>query len=376
MPGPLDGIRVIEMAAIGPVPFCGMLFADMGAEVIRIDRADGYVPLGGLVDVCGRGKESVGIDLKSAAGVEVLLRLAESADILIEGFRPGVAERLGLGPDELEAVNPQLVYGRMTGWGQDGPLASTAGHDINYISLTGVLHAIGADIPAVPLNLIGDYGGGALYLAMGVLAALHESGVSGRGQVVDAAMVDGAASLLTPTFQLLAAGMWADHRADNLLDGAAPFYRVYPTSDGRHVAVGALEPQFYAELLRLLAIDPDELPAQYDREGWPDITDRLSTEFGARTRDHWEQVFAGSDACVSPVLSLTESAGHPHNQERSTFDHESEFPMPAPAPRFSRTPSVAGSNKVGDSGLLAGLGIDEAEITRMVEAGVIAETIR
>lgn len=372
MPGPLSGIRVIELAAIGPVPFCGMLFADMGADVIRIDRADGYEPLGGLVDVCGRGKKSVGIDLKSEAGIGVVLQLAESADVLIEGFRPGVAERLGLGPKDLETVNPRLVYGRMTGWGQDGPLAATAGHDINYISLTGTLHAIGTETPTPPLNLVGDYGGGALYLAMGVLAALHERAESGRGQVVDAAMIDGAASLMTPTYQLVAAGMWADQRAANVLDGAAPFYRVYATADGGHMAVGALEPQFYAELLRLLMIDPQELPAQYDRAGWPEIAARFTAEFARETRDHWESVFSGSDACVSPVLSLLESASHPHNQTRSTFLFDSEFPMPAPAPRFSRTPAELSRPERSGTDVLTELGMDETDIVRMVDAGVIA----
>ncbi len=372
MPGPLNGIRVLELAAIGPVPFCGMLLADMGADVIRIRRADGRQPLGDLVDVCRRGKKSVGIDLKSDAGISVFMQLAESADVLIEGFRPGVAERLGVGPDDLEGINPGLIYGRMTGWGQEGPLATTAGHDINYISLTGVLHAIGGESPVLPLNLIGDYGGGALYLALGVVAALNERNSSGRGQIVDAAMIDGAASLMTPTFELLAARMWSDQRADNLLDGAAPFYRVYATGDGRHVAVGALEPQFYAELLRLLAIDPEELPAQYDRAGWPKIAARLTAEFAGETRDHWDRLFAGSDACVSPVLSLEESPHHPHNQFRSTFVADSGSPLPARAPRFSRTSAGAVDAGPDDAAVLAGLGMDDQEIGRLIDAGVLA----
>lgn len=374
MPGPLNDIRVIEMAAIGPVPFCGMLLGDMGADVLRIDRADGVNPLGGLVDVCARGKESLGVDLKNKTGVALVLRLVEEADVLLEGFRPGVAERLGIGPEDVAAVNPGLVYGRMTGWGQDGPLATTAGHDINYISLAGALHAIGDDDPVVPLNLIGDYGGGALYLALGVLAALHERESSGLGQVVDAAMVDGVASLMTPTYQLAAAGLWADRRSSNLLDGEAPFYRAYQTADGGHVAVGALEPQFYQELLRLLAIEPGELPAQYHRDGWTQIRDRLAAEFIAEPRAHWEAVFGGSDACVTPVLSMEEAPNHPHNLERTTFVDAAGSPEPAPAPRFSRSRVTSQDATLERAGgrIVAAMGVTDAELAELADAGVVA----
>ncbi len=376
MSGPLNGIRVIELDAIGPVPFCGMLLADMGAEVIRVDRARGGNAIGRLADVCGRGKSSIAIDLKAEDGRQLVLRLAATADVLIEGLRPGVAERLGIGPDDVAEVNPRLVYGRMTGWGQEGPMAQMAGHDINYIGLVGALHAIGEVRPVPPLNLVGDYGGGALYLALGVMAALHERESSGLGQVIDAAMVDGAASLMTPTYQLAAMGLWTDERNSNLLDGRAPFYRVYETADGEHMAVGALEPQFYAELLERLGLDASRLPAQMDRSGWPEIEHEIAAAFLQAPRRHWEEVFAGSDACTTPVLSLEEAPTHAHNRDRNTFSAGAQGSDPAPAPRFSRSPAAAGAAapRLGadTAAVLAGLGVDAAESARLAVAGVVA----
>lgn len=339
MPGPLAGTRVIELAAIGPVPFCGMLLADMGADVIRVDRPDAANSLGDLADVCGRGKRSISVDLKSRRGVEILTRLAATADILIEGFRPGVLERLGIGPGDLAAANPALVIGRMTGWGQEGPMSQMAGHDINYIGLVGALHAIGDEAPVVPLNLIGDYGGGAMYLLAGVLAALHERAASGIGQVVEAAMIDGAASLMTPTYQLAASGNWQDARHSNLLDGAAPFYRTYETADGGFMAVGALEPRFFARFVELLGLDRADMPPQMDPTGWGQLAREIATIFLSESRKHWESVFDGEDACVTAVLSLEEAPHHAHNQARNTFMTTIETAQPSPAPRFSRTAS-------------------------------------
>lgn len=373
MSGPLTGIRVIELESIGPVPFCGMLLADMGADVIRVDRT-AESPLAAVADVCGAGKRSIRVDLKQPAGVEAVLRLAETADVLIEGMRPGVAERLGIGPKRVAGRNPSLIYGRMTGWGQDGPMASMAGHDINYIGIVGALGAIGDQEPVVPLNLVADYGGGALYLAVGVLAALHERSRSGAGQVVDAAMVDGAASLLTPTFQLLAAGLWSDGRRSNLLDGAAPFYRTYRTADGEHMAVGALEPQFFAKLLELLDIDPARY-SQMDRAQWPDLAAELAARFASQPRIHWESVFDGEDACVTPVLSLEEAPRYAQNRARHTFMNAEMSPIPAPAPRFARTPSErsGASPRPGEhtSGVLTELGYDSAAITKLAADGAI-----
>lgn len=375
MSGPLQGIRVVEMDAIGPVPFCGMLLADMGAEVIRVDRADGGSAIGRLADVCGRGKRSIAIDLKTEEGRGLLLRLAATADVLIEGLRPGVAERLGIGPEDVAAVNSRLIYGRMTGWGQEGPMAHMAGHDINYIGLIGALHAVGEDSPVPPLNLVGDYGGGALYLALGVLAALLERATSGRGQVIDAAMIDGAASLMTPTYQLAAMGLWADQRNSNLLDGGAPFYRVYETADGGYMAVGALEPQFYAELLALLGLDSEQLPAQMDMSGWPEIERAMAAAFRAAPRRHWEEVFAGTDACTTPVLSLEEAPAHHHNRARSVFSAGVNGSDPAPAPRFSRSAAAADTASprrgADTASVLADLGLDPAESAGLAAAGIV-----
>jgi alpha-methylacyl-CoA racemase len=335
--GPLSGVRIVEIAGLGPVPFAAMLMADLGADVIRVDRPGEHRPSG--ADLLCRGRRSAIVDLKQPAGADVVLRLVEGADALVEGFRPGVAERLGIGPQACLERNPRLVYGRMTGWGQDGPLAATAGHDINYLALTGALHAIGpAERPAIPLNLIGDFGGGALYLAVGVLAGLLEARQSGRGQVVDAAIVDGTTHLTTLIVGLLTSGEWRDSRASNLLDGGAPFYDVYETADGRYVSVGALEPQFYAELLTRLGLT--EAPDREDPRQWAELRTRLAAAFASKTRDEWAEIFRGSDACVAPVLSLSEAADHPHISSRGVLVEHQGVRQPAPAPLFSRTPGA------------------------------------
>ena len=341
--GPLDGVRVVEMAGIGPCPMCGMLLAEMGADVLRIERVEASglgFDLPPEADLLHRSRPAVAVDLKRAAGVDLALALAERADALIEGFRPGVMERLGLGPEPCARRNPRLVYGRVTGWGQSGPLAGVAGHDLNFIALTGALHAIGraGQPPTPPLNLVGDFGGGALYLALGVLAALLEARRSGRGQVVDAAMVDGAASLMTAAYALRGAGLARDRRGTNVLDGGAHYYDVYETSDGRHLAVGAIEPKFYAALLARLDLDPDALP-QAPPEHWPARKAALAAVFRTRTRDEWMAVFEASDACVAPVLDLDEAPHHPHNRARETFVRRGGRWQPNAAPRFSRTPS-------------------------------------
>ena len=345
MAGPLSGIRIVEIAGIGPGPFCAMMLADLGAEVLRVDRAErAKLPRGDgpNLDLLNRGRRSVAVDLKSPAGVEVVLRLLEKADALIEGFRPGVMERLGLGPDVCLARNPKLVFGRMTGWGQDGPLAKVAGHDLNYIALTGALHAIGrADSPPPPpLNLIGDFGGGGLLLAYGILAALLERARSGKGQVVDAAMVDGASALMAIIFGAHTSGWWRDERAANMLDGGAHFYDCYETKDGKYVSIGAIEPQFYAQLLELTGLKGEALPHQMDRSGWPKTKERLTAIFKTKTRDEWCAVMEGTDVCFAPVLSLAEAPEHPHMKARNTFVEVEGVRQPGPAPRFSRTPGV------------------------------------
>ncbi|MEU8306992.1 CaiB/BaiF CoA-transferase family protein [Actinomadura sp. NPDC048955] len=377
--GPLSGVRVIELAGIGPGPFAAMLLADLGADVIRVDRAsavrDGEST--GGTDFTNRGKRSIAIDLKSERGREVVLRLVERSDVLLEGFRPGVTERLGIGPDDCLARNPRLVYGRMTGWGQEGPLAHTAGHDVGYIAITGALHAIGraGGPPQVPMNLLGDFAGGSMYLVTGVLAALLESRANGRGQVVDAAIVDGTAHLSTFIHGFLAGGIWEDRRGVNMLDTGAPWYDVYETSDGRHMAVGAIEPQFYAEFLRRLGLDGEDLPAQYDRDRWPAMRDRFAAAFRTRTRDEWAEVFVPSDACVAPVLSMTEAAEHPYNTSREVFPDLAGHRQPAPAPRFSRTPADTDGVPVLPGGqtraVLDELGFDDAEA--LLKEGAVAQ---
>jgi alpha-methylacyl-CoA racemase len=344
--GPLTGLKVVELAGLGPAPFAAMMLADMGADVLRIERASqvsSSAQTGRSWDLLNRSRRSVGVDLKQPAGVELVLRLAQQADVLVEGFRPGVMERLGLGPDVCCAHNPRLVYGRMTGYGQEGPLAQAAGHDINYIALSGALEPIGraGDKPVPPLNLLGDFGGGGMLLVTGVLAALLERASSGRGQVVDAAMVDGSALLCTMLHAFRQVGMWSGARGENLLDTGAPFYEVYETRDGKFVAVGALEPAFYAELLDKLGLKGDpRFQAQLDKAQWPAMRAALSECFRLKTRDEWSALFAGSDACVAPVLSPLEAPEHPHNRQRQTFSLSEGVLQPAPAPRFSRTPAA------------------------------------
>ncbi|MER7884609.1 CaiB/BaiF CoA-transferase family protein [Streptomyces fimicarius] len=343
--GPLTGVRVVELAGIGPGPFAAMLLADLGADVVRVDRPGGAgLGIDPACDLTNRNKRSVLLDLKSDGGPARVLDLVERADILIEGYRPGVAERLGVGPEPCLARNPKLVYGRMTGWGQDGPLAERAGHDIAYLALTGTLSMIGKpdEPPTVPANLVGDYAGGSLYLVVGVLAALQHARAHGEGQVVDAAIVDGAAHLASMIHGMLAAGSWQDRRGANLLDGGCPFYGTYATSDGGHMAVGPLEGQFYAEFAGLLGI-ADDFPDRWDLARWDELRAAVTERFLTRTRAEWTEVFAGTDACVAPVLSLTEAPHHPHLAARSTFVEHSGITQPAPAPRFSATPvSVRG----------------------------------
>jgi len=339
--GPLSGVKVVEFQGIGPGPFTAMLLSDMGADVVRIDRKGGGG--GSKFDVTSRGRRSVALDLKNSADVEIALGLIGKADALIEGFRPGVMERLGLGPDAALARNPRLVYGRMTGWGQTGPLAMAAGHDINYIALTGALHAMGraGEPPAPPLNLVGDFGGGALYLALGMCAALVEAGKSGKGQVIDCAMTDGAASLMAMFYGMRASGMWTDDRDANLLDGGAHFYDSYATKDGKFVALGSIEPQFYALLLEKsgLAEDP-AFRAQMDRTAWPSLSAKIAAVIASKTRDEWCALMEGTDVCFAPVLSMEEAPNHPHNAARATFVEVAGVMQPNAAPRFSRTPGA------------------------------------
>jgi alpha-methylacyl-CoA racemase len=361
--GPLHGIRVLEIASLAPAPFGCMILADLGAEVLRVDRTSG----GGLGPPLGRGRRSVAVDLKHPDGPAAVLRLVESADVLVEGFRPGVAERIGIGPQPCLARNPRLVYARMTGWGQDGPLAPRAGHDINYIAVAGALEPIGraGERPVPPLNLVGDFGGGGMLLAVGVLAALVERERSGAGQVVDAAMVDGAALLTTFLHGMRNGGMWSHPRGENLLDGGAPFYDTYETADGRYVAVGAIEPQFYAALLAGLGLAGEELPAQQDRSGWPVLRERFAAVFACRTRDEWASLFADTDACVTPVLAPDEAAAHPHNAARGVFVDGA----PAPAPRFSRTPAEHSADLRKDA--WDGWGLTGAELAKFRASGAV-----
>jgi alpha-methylacyl-CoA racemase len=379
--GPLTGYRIVEMAGIGPAPFAAMLLADMGVEVIRVDRreaADLGVPgREPKLDVLGRGRRSIAVDVKAEAGREVVKRLAARADAIVEGFRPGVMERLGLGPDVLFALNPKLVFGRMTGFGQDGPLAQAAGHDIDYIALAGALHAIGrkGEAPLPPLNLVGDFGGGGMFLAFGVVCALLEAQKSGKGQVVDAAMVDGAATLMALMYGLFSQGTWKDERGVNILDTGAPWYDTYRTKDGRWLAVGAIERRFYEEFVERLGLKLGDLPKQHDRAGWPDLRRRFADAIATKTRNEWEEVFAGSDACVAPVLALGEVAQHPHNAARGTFVARDGVLQPAPAPRFSRTvPEMGGASRLPGAdteAVLADFGFAPAELARLIETGAV-----
>jgi alpha-methylacyl-CoA racemase len=373
--GPLHGIKVIELAGIGPGPFCAMMLADLGAEVIRVDRkgAGG----GSKFDVMSRSRRSIVLDLKKPQAVEAVLRLVETADALQEGFRPGVTERLGLGPDICLARNPKLVYGRMTGWGQDGPLAQAAGHDINYIALSGALSAIGApgQKPVPPLNLVGDFGGGAMYLAFGMVCALLEAQRSGKGQVVDAAMVDGAASLMSMFFSFSASGMWRDQRGTNLLDGGAHFYDTYECADGGYVALGSIEPQFYAILREKAGLSDPAFDAQMDRDAWPDLKAKLAAIMKSKTRAEWTAIMEGTDICFAPVLSLSEVKTHPHNAARGTIIEVAGVDQPAPAPRFSRTKADAPRPPVkpgtDTKAVLADCGFSASEIEALAQAEVI-----
>lgn len=349
--GPLNGLRIIEFAGIGPAPFCGMLLSDLGADVVRIDRAGRERP-GMAADVLSRGRRSIALDLKSEKDIALVMQLLKKADGLIEGFRPGVMERIGLGPDAVLSQNPALVYGRMTGWGQDGPLAHAAGHDLNYIALTGALHAMGdpEGRPRPPLNLVGDFGGGALYLAFGMMAALWHVQAGGKGQVVDCAMTDGAASLSAMFYGLRAMGIWSDTRGANLLDGGAPFYDTYACSDGKWVSVAAIEPQFYAELRDKAGLTDAVFDAQMDRDAWPAQKAAMIAKFKTRTRVEWCEIMEGSDVCFAPVLSWEEAPEHPQNTERRTLVESGGVVQPAPAPRFSATPGAIQRQPAGIGG--------------------------
>jgi len=376
--GPLQGVKVLEFESIGPAPFAGMLLADMGADVLVIDRPAGTdlgIKRERWYDTMMRGKRSVTLDLKTTTAKEVVFSLIERADALIEGMRPGVMERLGLGPDDALKANPKLVYGRMTGWGQSGPLAPRAGHDINYIALTGILNAIGrkGEAPLPPLNLIGDFGGGGMLLGFGVACALLEAARSGKGQVVDAAMVEGASLLATMFHGFLGAGQWSETRGANILDTGAPWYNVYETKDGKHVSIGAIEERFYAELLARLQLDAKDFP-QHERAKWPLHKAAFVTAFKAKTREEWEKVFEGSDACFAPVLSWSEAPRHPHNRARSGYVSVKRVEQPAPAPRFSRTaPEVLRpppERGEGGEKALADWGFDAAQVKRLASLGL------
>jgi len=380
--GPLQGVKIIEVAGIGPGPYGAMMLADMGADVVRVDRAgqvSGGNPDAPPSDVLNRGRRSVGVDLKSPEGVETLLRLVESADGLIEGFRPGVAERLGFGPDVCLERNPRLVYARMTGWGQDGPYAPTAGHDINYISLAGVLGHLGraGAPPTPPINLVGDFGGGGLLMAFGMACGLVHARATGEGQVVDAAMVDGAASLMTMIWSFVHMGIWDEGRGVNLLDTGAHFYDTYETADGEWVSIGSIEPQFYAELIRLTGLDGEDLPHQMDRTNWGANKERLAEVFRTKTRDEWCEIMEGTDVCFAPVLTMREAAKHPHNVERQTFVEVAGLTQPAPAPRFSATPGEirrppAHAGQHTDEVLGEWLGLDADAVAALREQGAVA----
>lgn len=379
--GPLQGVRIVEMSGIGPAPFCGMLLADMGADVLRIDRlaaSDLGFAIEPRFDLLNRGKRAAAVDLKSPDGIALVRRLVGKADLLIEGFRPGVMERLGLGPEVCLGVNPRLVFGRMTGFGQTGPMKDLAGHDINYIAMSGALAAIGekGGGPLPPMNIVGDFAGGSLYLAMGLLAALTEARNSGKGQVVDAAMVDGVASLMAMVTGYRQAGIWKNERGANPVDGGAPFYTTYLTADGKYVAVGAIEKRFYTELLDKLGLAGADLPGQNDRKRWPELRARLAETFAGKTRDQWAEIFATSDACVSPVLDMDECITHPIHQERANYVTVDGVTGPAPTPKFSRTPGAVRCGtldpKQDTAGALAGWDIPAGDIQRLAAAGVIA----
>lgn len=375
--GPLDGYKIIEIAGIGPGPFCGMMLADMGAEVIRIDRSGGG--LGGAIpnDVLNRGRRSVAVNLKSPEGAETVLRLCEGADAIFEGFRPGVAERLGIGPEDCMKRNPKIVYGRMTGWGQEGPMAQAAGHDLNYIALSGALHGIGRkdERPVPPLNLVGDFGGGGMFLAFGIVCALLEAQKSSEGQIVDAAMVDGSAALMAMFFTFKNMGMHNDERGTNMLDGATHFYDTYETKDGKWVSIGSIEPQFYKLLIEKTGVDAEKFGAQMVTGKWPELKAELTEVFKTKTRDEWCDIMEGSDVCFAPVLSISEAPSHPHNVARKTFVELDGVSQPAPAPRFSRTaPEIRNSARLAGqdtNSVLSDFGFSDEEVSKLKEKGAI-----
>ncbi len=379
--GPLSGVRIVELAGIGPGPFAGMLLSDMGADIVRVDRAQQVNPATfdkPNLEPLYRGRRSIGVDLKHPEGVELVLRLVEHADALIEGYRPGVTERLGLGPDACLARNPKLVYGRMTGWGQDGPMAQAAGHDINYIGLAGALAHFGREggKPTPPINLVGDFGGGGMFMAFGVVCGILEARGSGKGQVLDVAMVDGSATLMTMMWGLKQIGFWNEELGVNVLDTGAPFYDTYETADGKFVALGSLEPQFYAELVQRLGLADDGLPAQMDRAGWDTLRERFTKVFRSKTRDEWDDILRGTDACYAPVLTMSEAADDEHIKARQTIIERDGVPQPAPAPRFSRTePEVQRSapwpGQHTDEAL-RDWGLGEGDVAKLREAGAIA----
>ncbi len=376
--GPLAGYRIIELAGIGPGPFCGMMLSDMGAEVIRVERPakDARRPR----DVLARNRKSLAVDLKRPEGVEAVLRLCEGADALFEGFRPGVTERLGLGPDDCMSRNSKLVYGRMTGWGQEGPMAQAAGHDINYIGLSGALHAIGraGERPVPPLNLVGDFGGGGMYLAFGLVCGLLEAQRSGQGQVVDAAMVDGAASLMSMFFSFAAQGGFKPERGTNLLDGGAHFYDTYETQDGKHICIGSIEPQFYALLVEKAGLDREAFAPQMNPEHWPSLKNKLAEVFKSRSRDEWCEIMEGTDICFAPVLSIFEAPEHPHNVARNTFVEVEGLMQPAPAPRFSRTePGIRHAARLpgqDSEDVLRSFDFSDAEIDALITGGAVVKS--
>ena len=379
--GPLQGVKIVELAGIGPGPFAGMLLSDMGADIVRVDRAGQVNPAvfdKPNLEPLYRGRRSIGVDLKNPQGVELVMRLVEKADALFEGYRPGVTERLGLGPDDCLARNPKLVYARMTGWGQDGPMAQAAGHDINYIALAGALAHFGREggKPTPPINLVGDFGGGGMFMAFGLVCGILEAQRSGQGQVIDVAMVDGSASLMSMMWGLKQIGAWDEALGKNFLDTGAPFYDTYETSDGKFISLGSLEPQFYAELIQLLGLENEGLPGQMDRGDWDKLRDRFTELFKTKTRDEWDALLAGSDACYAPVLTMSEAANNEHIKARQTIIERDGVPQPAPAPRFSRTVaeierSAPWPGQHTDEALGA-WGVDEAEVAKLRETGAIA----
>lgn len=378
--GPLNGVKVVELQGIGPGPFCGMMLADMGAEITRIDRSASAGRPASPADILARGRQSIAVDLKNPEGVETTLRLIDQADVLIEGFRPGVTERLGLGPDVCLGRNEKLIYGRMTGWGQTGEMAPVAGHDINYISLSGALHGIGnaGEKPVPPLNLVGDFGGGGMLLAFGIVAALHERNQSGKGQVIDAAMTDGSALLMNAIFGIMNRQGWSQDRGTNLLDGGAHFYNTYETSDGKWISVGSIEPQFYALLLEKSGLgNEDDLPQQMSRDDWSGLTEKLATIFKTRTRDEWDEIMLGTDICYAPILNFDEARANPHNAARQTFVEQDGIHQAAPAPRFSRTPPDLPESCVAPGGqtldILQSAGFSTDEIEALQGSGAVVQ---